>query len=238
MKTGRKTRVGSDRRKSSVVVTKGVANDGRDQARARRIAAKQARQEAQRHRVRAKRIKKAIAIGIALAFLVGIVAFNFYRRQMTEAAILAAGCSDIQRLKDEGGRMHLPEVNSVYDEYRSNPPTSGPHSELTAEWGFYDIPVAKELLVHNLEHGDIVIHYKELTEEETDRLQDFVESYPESIIAVPNGSIEVPIALTSWAHLQTCPRFSVPAIQAFINARCGQGPEPLAVCDRRLMSRF
>lgn len=101
----------------------------------------------------------AIAIGVALALSAGSVAFAFYRRQATGAAIQAAGCSEIQRLEDEG-RDHLPQPNDVYDGYKSNPPTSGPHSELWAEWGFYDIPVAKELLVHNLEHGDIVIHYK------------------------------------------------------------------------------
>lgn len=237
MTSRRQTATRSQKRRSSVVVTKAVASDGRTEVRARRMAAKQARQGAQRHRVRVKRIRIAVAIGIALAVSVGGVAFALYRKHATEAAVQAAGCSEIWRLEDEG-REHLPQVNDIYDEYQSNPPTSGPHSALTAEWGFYDIPVAIELLVHNLEHGDIVIHYKNLAEEEARRLEAFVESYPESIIAVPNDSIDVPIALTSWAHLQTCPRLSIPAIQAFIDARCGQGPEPLAICDRRLMSRI
>src|SRR5438552_4664851 len=58
---------------------------------------------------------------------------------------------------DPGGRTHIPP-GQPYN-YNSNPPTSGPHTSAVATPGVYDEPVAKETLVHNMEHSQVVVWY-------------------------------------------------------------------------------
>jgi len=56
------------------------------------------------------------------------------------------------------GRKHVPIGQKV--EYNSNPPTSGDHY---ADWirsGVYDSPRDDRNLVHSLEHGYVIMHYK------------------------------------------------------------------------------
>ena len=49
----------------------------------------------------------------------------------------------------ELARDHIP-VGSARPAYNSNPPTSGPHYDTPAAWGFYDKELPDEQLVHNL----------------------------------------------------------------------------------------
>ncbi|MDZ4284196.1 MAG: DUF3105 domain-containing protein, partial [Patescibacteria group bacterium] len=46
-----------------------------------------------------------------------------------------------------------------HDPYTSNPPTSGPHYPDAIKAGVYDEPVAEEYLVHNMEHGHVILWY-------------------------------------------------------------------------------
>ena len=58
------------------------------------------------------------------------------------------------------GAVHLavPRAGTAYACARdSNPPTSGPHAPTWAEPGVYTEAVAKERLVHSMEHADVVI---------------------------------------------------------------------------------
>ncbi|MFQ5532811.1 MAG: DUF255 domain-containing protein, partial [Candidatus Methylomirabilales bacterium] len=45
------------------------------------------------------------------------------------------------------GHDHIPSLSTPHAPYNSDPPTSGPHVRRTAQWGVYDQPVPKELLV-------------------------------------------------------------------------------------------
>ncbi|MBD2449999.1 DUF3105 domain-containing protein [Nostoc sp. FACHB-152] len=58
------------------------------------------------------------------------------------------------------GQQHVEVGTSVtYNSNNSNPPTSGPHYPYPAAWGIYVYPPADEFLVHNLEHGGVIISY-------------------------------------------------------------------------------
>lgn len=54
------------------------------------------------------------------------------------------------------GRNHIAE-GQLYEGYSSRPATSGPHWGAPARWGAYSAQLPDERLVHNLEHGGIVI---------------------------------------------------------------------------------
>jgi hypothetical protein len=43
--------------------------------------------------------------------------------------------------------------------YPSNPPTSGPHAQSALNFRVHDTPQPKENLVHNMEHGGVIIWY-------------------------------------------------------------------------------
>jgi hypothetical protein len=117
-------------------------------------------------------------------------------------------------------------------EYETNPPSSGDHRGNTAPWGPFPDRVDDEILVHNLEHGGVVIHYRpeDLSEGDISALEELVENYPDpgsgsGVISNLNPDIPKPIAMASWAHTQTCERFNAVVIKAFIEERCGKGPE-------------
>jgi hypothetical protein len=199
----------------------------REAARQERIAAAKKKQKAKRR----KRILIAAAVAVALA---GGIAFAMQRSAADKAAAAqaakAAGCGPVLTLKNQG-REHL-GPNATYNNYNSNPPTSGPHNPSPAPWGSYPDPVEKERLVHNLEHGGIVIYHKDLPDAQVDRLESFVDSYRDAVISVPDDSIDSPLVITSWTRMRKCERFSEKAVQGYIDEWCGKGPEKVTTCRR------
>ena len=200
----------------------------------RREAARQARIEAQRRRMRAKRKKQAIVIGVILALIIAATAFGFIRSQagkVSAADLEAAGCSKVQTFKEQRAEHIDAETPPERVPYNSNPPTSGQHrGGGQAPWGILDEPVEPELYVHNLEHGAIVIHHKDLPTGQLQQLEDLVDSYPDpgqgtGVILLENQEIEEPIAMTAWTKMQTCERYNEKVVKGFIREHCDKGPE-------------
>ena len=71
---------------------------------------------------------------------------------------------------------HVPEGQSVA--YSTTPPTSGDHWERWADCGFYPDGVPDEVIVHNLEHGNIVVSYNLLDQRETELLRGALSTIP------------------------------------------------------------
>lgn len=202
----------------------------------RREQIRQARIEAQRRRARQRRRKRLLtfgAIAIVAALLASFGAFQFIEGQKTvEARAKEAGCSPIREFPDQG-RNHI-QLTEPHDPYNSNPPTSGPHSA-NVPWGVYTDTVEPERLVHNLEHGGTIIHYRpdDLSDDEITLIEDFVDNkFPEGALVNPNPDIPKPIALAAWRNLRTCEKVSLEVIEDFIRKRCNKSPEPGAQCGR------
>lgn len=199
----------------------------RDTKAERRAAAREARLEAQRKRQKARRRRQILiwgVIGVVVAAIAGFVVFRQVRgRSTVEGAAREAGCASVEEFPEQD-RTHI-EAGSEHEPYNSTPPTSGPHLGNTAEWGTYQNRVDDELLIHNLEHGGVVVHYKDLDDEQIEKLEDLVESYAEGVILNPNTDIEDTIALASWQHLRTCEGVSEVVIKGFIAEFCAKGPE-------------
>ncbi|HLG12234.1 MAG TPA: DUF3105 domain-containing protein [Dehalococcoidia bacterium] len=93
--------------------------------------------------------------------------------------------------------------------YTSNPPTSGPHSNTPMPFKVLDNPAPKENLLHNMEHGGVVVWYnttdqaaidelKSITNDNIDRrrfvvMTQYTEMEPETV------------AVTSWTRLDKFP---------------------------------
>jgi len=129
---------------------------------------------------------------------------------------------------EDQGRDDLP-VGQRYDFYNSDPPTSGPHSSQPADWGVHEEPVAKEMQVHNLEHGGVAVLYdcsagvpldeakcRELREQLAVIVQSDI-SARKLVLMSPYAGLEHRIALTAWRTLDTLDEFDAARIQGFID---------------------
>ncbi|MBF8282349.1 MAG: hypothetical protein A2W37_10930 [Chloroflexi bacterium RBG_16_63_12] len=132
---------------------------------------------------------------------------------------------------------HIP-IGQPHAPYNSNPPTSGPHYEQAAEVGFYDQAPPDEQLVHNLEHGHVIIWYNcgELTESQCSRLKSQIREVMASagnslitgtpkLVAVPRTEMETQVALTTWGRLDKFGAFDRQRILNFIKFFRDKAPE-------------
>jgi Protein of unknown function (DUF3105) len=213
-----------------------VADEPRETRKEKREAARQARLAEQRRRKRAKR-RKQILIGgtsgvlavVLVVLLVGRISEN--RARSTEAvkqAAAAAGCDEIKQYPDAGAE-HIDDNPEKRVPYTSNPPTSGDHFALGGrppEPDFYTEPVQRpEIYVHNLEHGQIFIHYKDLPQDQVDELEEIQREHASSTHVMRNPEIDTPVAITAWRYMQKCQKVSKPVIERFIEERCNKSPE-------------
>jgi hypothetical protein len=123
------------------------------------------------------------------------------------------------------GRGHVFSLKAKVH-YKTFPPTSGRHYAVPAIFDQYDAPVAELQLVHNLEHGAIVIQYgSKVSQASVQKISDFYRSDPNALVVAPLPKLGNKIALTAWTHLGTCTRYSERAFKGFREAYRYHGPE-------------
>ena len=132
------------------------------------------------------------------------------------------------------GREHFASDLRIHDiapgGYNTIPPTSGRHWDAWAACGFYSYPLPDELLVHNLEHGNIIVSYNLTDDAEVDALRRAIASIPlatEFAIvrrypALPEGMV----ALATWGVLDRMMGVDARRITRFFEDYPGDtGPE-------------
>lgn len=121
--------------------------------------------------------------------------------------------------------------------YSSLPGTSGPHWGTPANWGVYATPAEESQLIHNLEHGGIVIWYDPgLDAASVDTLADYVTTQTASgisgrykfILSPWAGAdpLPSPVVATAWRYMLELDTADTDAIGEFARARYGRSPEP------------
>ena len=124
--------------------------------------------------------------------------------------------------------------------YSSTPGTSGPHWDPSgiANWGVYAQPQNETQVIHNLEHGGIVIWYdpERVSDEDVSALTQLVERQVSQgiggrykwILTPWDGTDELPspIVVTSWNWLLELDEADIGAIEAFAGEHYGIAPEP------------
>jgi hypothetical protein len=160
-----------------------------------------------------------IALGIAIVIAAGAVGIALAVGGGSEDGV--AGPCVRQDFPGQGAR-HVEELKEGF-EYNSTPATSGPHYGIPAIWNVYEQPVPEIRLVHNLEHGGIVLQYGDEVPPGT--VQQIVDWYAED----PNAMIVAPlpddaparladkITLAAWTHLATCTAFHEDSFSDFRN---------------------
>lgn len=175
---------------------------------------------------------------LLLAVVLGIVFLSGGGKD-ERATLASAGCTLEVKPGLEG--EHALQSTETSDTWNTDPPTSGPHNDQPAVYGFYDDPVALAQTVHNLEHGGIVIHYgPKLPDAEVQELRDFYNDDPNGLVVAPLAKLGSKIALSAWTteesisdqpgdngkgFLATCPNFDADVVSSFLDEHRFKGPE-------------
>ena len=138
------------------------------------------------------------------------------------------------RVEAMPSRDHFPTQLKITDlipgGYSTVPPTSGRHWGAWSDCGFYNHPLPDELLVHNLEHGNIIVSYNLSSEAQVAALRAAVEAIPlarefaivRRYLAIPEGMV----AITTWGVLDRMDGVDPARIARFFEDYPGNtGPE-------------
>ena len=96
-----------------------------------------------------------------------------------------------------------------------------------ARWGVYDTPLPDEVLIHNLEHGGIGLHYDcpDGCDELVQQLEDFLPRNKSQFILSPYSGMETRLAITAWRHHLYLDEFDEERVQEFVDAYQDRAPE-------------
>lgn len=175
-------------------------------------------------RARTTRLLTFGAIALLVVAAIALAAGPLY-------SLLGAGSAQAQGTQfPNQGQEHI-NRGQTHAAYNSNPPTSGPHYLDPAPWGVHEQPLPDEQLVHNLEHGGIVIHYNcpDGCTELVGQLRDLASGYRSKVLLAPrpDPGVKCRITLTAWTWLDCFDAFDAERINAFIRAHKDRGPELL-----------
>jgi hypothetical protein len=206
----------------------------------RRLAeeAKRARQKKEH------RTANLITIGIAAAVVIAVIVIIVLQGGDTAptenvgVSAAEANCSELETLDSEGNK-HVDAGTPV--DYQANPPTTGDHwpPDQVSNPGFFPDPVEPERLMHNQEHGQLVIWYNPNAPQEViDDIEALIEQdNPPTNIAAPWDDIEEPYnyVLSAWSGDENqgvqmrCELASQQVWDDFREDYQGRGPEQVGI---------
>jgi len=163
-----------------------------------------------------------------------------------KAAMTAAGCTyrSVKPLPPKDGSNYHGDVPTLTTNVRwaTTPPSAGGHYPLWAVWNFYRSPLNPRQVVHNEEHGGVVLWWGNKVPSATiDELETFYRDSPEAMVGTPFPTLGNKIALTAWTiddpskyyrggdygvgHIAICTKFDEDAFTTFRDAFRNNGPE-------------
>lgn len=153
-----------------------------------------------------------------------------------EESAQQAGCEAMLDLPDEGSN-HLQDEK--YDDYKTNPPTSGDHfasteagSGATADGAYLTKP-PEARLVHAMEHGRVEIRYSpDLPEEDQLALKGVFDDDPDGMILTPDPDLDGEVAVSAWTNAVSCETYDplfLDVVRNFRDTYRGNGPENVPI---------
>ena|SRR3989442_1463038 len=165
---------------------------------------------------RVRRRRAWIAGGALAVVAVGAVAYFAYRATATQPGVAYPS----------QGNLHIESVTTPHVDYNTDPPTSGPHLPYIAPWGVHTTPIPRELQVHNLEDGGVLVQYNCECPELLAKLKAIVGRYDRQVILAPYPGMKSKIALTAWGRLDQLDELDEARITRFIDAYRGVDHHP------------
>ena len=190
-----------------------------------RLTPSQARRARRARRQRRRRVYIWLG-GIAVALVASTLVLSIILPGLPLGTLFQGGTPDGPglRIEDQGATHVSP--GEEHPEYNSIPPTSGWHYNLPLapkRWGIYDEPIEPEVLLHNLEHGYVNVHYDcpegcpELVAQLTDLVQEGLDQGGKLLMS-PYPGMDSRISITAWTFLDQFDEFDEDRIRAFVSA--------------------
>jgi len=141
--------------------------------------------------------------------------------------------------------MHVPEGTVIT--YDSNPPSSGPHYPVWANFQEYTAPLDEGYLVHSLEHGAVALLYKceatapgcAQTIDSLRKIRDSLATDPSCepsirvrVIIAPFPRLDVPVAAVAWGITYKADCVDVPTLTQFAKDNYAMSPENICAPGR------
>lgn len=182
---------------------------------------------------RAKRSRKRRLVRLAGILGVAIIAFLFIVALFASSLPISIGSSSgsggVGTQFPNQGQQHIARGDE-HPPYNSVPATSGWHYadfNAPAPWGVHAEFIKDEVLVHNLEHGGVGIHYNcaDGCLELVSRLEDIANKGTKVILS-PYPNMSTTIALTAWNYQDTLTEFDEERITEFVRAHVNSHNAP------------
>jgi hypothetical protein len=137
-------------------------------------------------------------------------------------------------------------VNSLTQKlpWNTDPPSNGQHYPAWAVWGFYTETINPRQVVHNEEHGGVILWWgAKVSQAIVAQLREFYDEQPDGGFGTPYPKLGTKVAITAWTgdpakyqtngyfgqgHIAICPTYTAAtktAFEAFRKAYRGHGPE-------------
>jgi hypothetical protein len=147
----------------------------------------------------------------------------------------------------EQGILPSPHVQecSFLPYAETNPPSSGPHYPIWAAYKSYEVAVPLGYLVHDLEHGGIVVFYNcpEGCADEVAKAQKVIDAFVDPLCSQsaavpgvltskrvtmsPNPKLTTRFAMAAWGHTLNADCVDEASFAAFLKIYFDRGPETL-----------
>ncbi len=127
------------------------------------------------------------------------------------------------------GHGHIPEGTRGF--YKTDPPTSGPHDPRWLPPSIYEASETRpELLVHNLEHGNIVIYFDRsvLAPDDVKWLKQLTQKHLgqwDGMLMVTREDKKHPVVVTAWRAILRLEGLDKKKVLQFVDTFRGRGPE-------------
>jgi hypothetical protein len=110
--------------------------------------------------------------------------------------------------------------------WNSFPPTSGRHFYQPLPFGLYTEVMPEIRLVHNLEHGAVILQYGDkVPAAQVQQINAWYQKDANAIVVAPLPKLGDKIALTAWTDWTECTGFNLTAANAFRKAFRYLAPE-------------
>jgi hypothetical protein len=164
-----------------------------------------------------------------------------------------AGCSfkTVDASIPKGQDVHVPSLTAKLD-WNTFPPSNGQHYPAWAVWGFYTDAINPRMVVHNEEHGGVVLWWGPKTPKaQVDGLNSLYSSDPAGMFGTPIAGLGSKVAITAWTgdparygrdgyfgqgHVGVCPRYDAATKSAFVAFRDqyrNHGPEGVPISQNQ-----
>lgn len=161
------------------------------------------------------------------------------------SAMTAAGCTfkTVKAYVPPGGNIHVNSKTAKLP-WNTTPPSNGQHYPLWAVWGFYTQAVNPRMVVHNEEHGGVILWWgSQVPQSTVSALHDLYSQQAQGVVGTPYPSLGSKLAITAWTgdpskygrngyygfgHIGICSSWTPKVEKAFVAFRStyrGHGPE-------------